>query len=64
MGDMVLGLCHHLQGPTQNPEQVGEQGVCGGVAALSKPTSVCGMSPRWEGHAAIPYIKISVTHQP
>ena len=26
---------------TQNPEQVGEQGVCGGMAALSKLTNIC-----------------------
>ena len=37
------GLCHHLQGPTQNPEQVGKQGVCGWAAALS----IYGMSHRW-----------------
>ena len=37
------------QGPTQNPEQVGEQGVYGGVAALPKPTSVCGIPIDREG---------------
>ena len=40
------GLYRHLQGPTQNPEQVREQGVCHGVAAISILTSIFGMSHR------------------
>ena len=40
-------LCHHLQGQAQNSLQMGEQGVCGGMATLPKPTSICGMSHRW-----------------
>ena len=43
------GPCHHLQGQAQNSEQMGEQGVCGGVASLPEPTSICGM---WEGHSS------------
>ena len=39
--------CHHLQGQPQTSEQIGEQGVCGGMATLPKPTSVWGMSHRW-----------------
>ena len=47
MGDMVLVYVTHLQGQAQNSEQMGDQGVCCGTAALPKPTSVCGMSHRW-----------------
>ena len=42
-----LCLCYGLQGQAQNSEQMGEQGVCGGMAALPEPTSVCGTSHRW-----------------
>ena len=49
---MVLVFGHHLQGLTQNPEQVGEQEVCGGVAALSQPTSICGYPIDAEGHSS------------
>ena len=43
-------LCHYLQGQVQNSEQMGEQGVCSGMAALPEPTSICGTSHRWGGH--------------
>ena len=38
---------------------MGEQGVCGGTAALSKLTSICGTSHRWGRAAAIPYTEIT-----
>ena len=56
-------LCHHFQGQTQNSEQVGEQGVCGGMAALPKPTIVYGMSHRQGRIQPHPKHKLPVAHQ-
>ena len=58
------GPCHHRQGLTQNPEQVGKQIVCGEVAVLSKPTSICGTSHRPGKVQPYPTLKLSVAHQP
>ena len=55
--------CHYLQGQAQNPEQVGEQGVCGGMAALSKFTSICGTSHRWGKVQLYPIPKLPVVYQ-
>ena len=41
---------------------MGEQGVCGGVVALSKLTSICGMSHRWERMQPYPTLKLPVAH--
>ena len=55
--------CHCLQGQAQNSEQMGEQGVCGGMAVLPKPASACGTSHRW-GRAQTHHAqKLPVAHQ-
>ena len=42
---------------------MGIQGVCGGTAALSKPTSICGTSNIQGGVHSYPTQKLSVVHQ-
>ena len=56
-------LCKHLQGKAQNSEQMGEQGVCGGMAALPEPTSICGMSNRQRRVQPYPAQELPVAHQ-
>ena len=64
MGYTVLVCVHCLQGLTQNPGKVGEQGVCSGVAVLSKLTSICGTSHRQGRTQLYPTLKFPVTYQP
>ena len=55
--------CHCLQGQAQNSGQMGQQGVCGGMAALPKPTSICGMSHRQWNVQPYPAQKLPVAHE-
>ena len=52
----------HLQRQAQDSEQMGEQGVCDGMVALSKPTSICSTSHR-RGVKLYPAEKIPVANQ-
>ena len=62
MEDTVPVYVDCFKEQAQNSEQMGEQGVQGGMAALSEPTSVCIMSHR--GKAQLyPAPKLPVSHQ-
>ena len=51
--------CQHLHRQAQNSDQMGEQGVCSGMATLHKPISICGMSHRWGEGTAVPCTEIT-----
>ena len=60
---MVLFCVTTFKGRYKLQKPVGKQGVCSGMTALSKPTSICGTSHRWGEVQSYPTQKLPVAHQ-